>query len=119
MTDMLDEIAPVKVHVVTTPAAPKNQTSNCYSVTVAQVVADGRPRMVLPNAPNRCRATLIVTGTATDTAFLCDGQGLADQKAGAQIAPLTTPIVLTSTDELWLAAGTGTSIVIGVIAEYE
>jgi hypothetical protein len=110
---------PVRVHVVQASAPPKNRSSNAYSVSVANVVADTQPRQVLANAPSRVRATLIVTGTAGETAFLCDSQGLASQRSGALIGPMSAPIEVTSTDELWLAQGTGTSIVVGVIAEYE
>jgi hypothetical protein len=113
---------PVRTHIVGTVRTVqerKDRSSNTYTVSVANVVADGQPRQVLPHAPNRCRATLIVTGTAGETAFLCSSQGEANNKQGAQIGPLSAPIPLGLTDELWLAQGTGSSIVIGVIAEYD
>jgi hypothetical protein len=121
---MTEVIEPLRVHVVAsdvqTPSPPpRDRSTNCYSRSIANVLAEGAPVQLLPHAPKRCRASLIVTGTAGDTAFICDSQGAGNQRAGAQIGPSQFPIVVTCTDELWLAQGNGTTIVVGVIAEYD
>lgn len=113
MTDIADPV--VKVYQVGAAPAIRERPS-----TAASFVAAAQPVMVLGHAPSRLRATLTVVSTvAADTALLGSSSSDVLQGAGAIVSGTTQPIEYCGTDELWLVARTGTSIIVGVIAEFQ
>jgi len=114
MTDIAEDVVKVyQVGGVTAPIRERPSTANMYPATAA-------PVMVLGHAPSRIRASITVVSTvATDTALLGSSSSDVLQGAGAIIAGTTQPIEYCGTDELWLVARTGTSIIVGVIAEFQ
>jgi hypothetical protein len=120
------ELAAVKVHVVGSDVtlSPARSTrkevhTTLSTASIAKVVANGVPSLLLSHAPNRTRASLTISGTAGDTVILSGSMGEAQAGSGAVVGPLTAPLVLCGDDEVWLGQGTGVSIVVGIIAEYE
>ena len=122
----LKALESVKVHItgsdvsiVPARAARRTVHTPLSTHTVANVVADGSPRLLLPHAPNRVRATLTFgSAVSTDTVILAGTRGEAQTGHGATVGVLTAPLVLTSSDDLWLGLGAGTGMVVGVLAEY-
>lgn len=106
----------VKVYQIgATPASIRERPS-----TAAMFPATAQPVMILGHAPSRIRATITVVATvAADTALLGSSSSDVLQGAGAVIAGTSQPIEYCGTDELWLVARTGTSILVGVIAEFQ
>jgi len=107
----------VKVFQVGGTAAPIRERPSTAAMFPAPIT---QPVMVLGHAPSRIRASITVVSTvATDTALLGSSSSDVLQGAGAIISGTTQPIEYCGTDELWLVARTGTSIIVGVIAEFQ
>ena len=116
---MTDETEPVHVHVVSTAVktGPHTHNSNQGSFVPATVIAGALPVLVLPHAPKRYKAVLTVAGVAGDSAFLCASSSDAANGAGCVVLPGMV-LHVSNTDEVWVGQGNGTSIIIGVYAEY-
>lgn len=116
MTDVVEPV--VKVYQVGAAAPIRERPST--AAMFAAPVPPATPVMILGHAPSRIRASITVVSTiATDTALLGSSSSDVLAGAGAIISGTTQPIEYCGTDELWLVARTGTSIIVGVIAEFQ
>ena len=114
MTDVTDPIVKVYQVGAAAPIRERPSTAAMFPAPATQ------PIMILGHAPSRIRASITVVSTvATDTALLGSSSSDVLQGAGAIISGTTQPIEYCGTDELWLVARTGTSIIVGVIAEFQ
>lgn len=109
-------------------AAEKIEESASYTVKVAQIMpeitgtnlvtlAAGATAMILPNAPYRYRATLIVATAAVTTGLVLSRD--QSQALGGVGFPLPTgiPLIINSRGQLWATNTTGATIQIGVLLE--
>lgn len=117
MTELAADVVKVyQVGRVTAPIRERPSTAAMFAAPTAPIP----PVMILGHAPTRLRATITVVSTvAADTALLGSSASDVLQGAGAIISGSTQPIEFCGTDELWLVARTGTSIIVGVIAEFQ
>lgn len=119
-------IEAVRVHIAGSdiPMTPRKDAGDgihttFQTETIANVIADGQPRLLLSHSPTRkCAILTFTSAVATDVVILAGSMSDAQTGVGMRVPVLTTPLELHSTDEVWLGAFAGNGMAVGVAAEY-
>lgn len=110
--------ADIPISVKGTVTVDRMPLPNELVMVLSSYPANNIATMIMPHSPLRRRATITVCGTAGDTAYLCASQSDTSTPKG-MLVQAGMRLTLCGTSEVWLIAGSGASIVVGVTTETE